>query len=73
MKTKIKIILLYSMAILLLLFLATFIFRFLIDYGCSSPRFFFTKEIGTSSEKAASMSFLGVKCLLWNRAIQYNF
>ncbi|MBI4993940.1 hypothetical protein HZC33_03260 [Candidatus Wolfebacteria bacterium] len=63
------------MAILLLLFLITFIFRFLIDYGCSSPMFYSIKKIERSSEVSevfASMSFLGVSCGLWNMSFNVD-
>ena len=70
MKTKIRTILLYSMAVLLLLFLVAFIFRFLIDYGCYAPWIYSVHKFGNDEIG----SFLGVRCDFWNRVyqIQYN-
>lgn len=73
MKEKFKTILYYSVIILLLMFFITYIFRTLIDYGCSSSALFFvSKESKTNTEYLGSRSFLGVNCMLWERLIQVN-
>ena len=60
MKEKIKVILLYSIAIALLMFLITYTIRTLIDYGCSSFMFF-----STSKEAKTNTEYLATKIIFW--------
>jgi len=75
MKIKIKTILLYSIVIALLMFFTAYVFRTVVDYGCSSPKLYSVQKTGTNIEQFGSISFFGVKCILWNRLIQlqYNY
>ncbi|MBU1102754.1 hypothetical protein KJ853_03830 [Patescibacteria group bacterium] len=72
MKEKIKIILIILVAISFVMFCLAYTFRLVIDYGCSSPNLFSQDKEGTAIEQLASVSFLGIRCILWNRMFQFQ-
>jgi len=70
MKEKNKTILIILVVILFVVFCLAYTFRFVIDYGCASPKLYSTNKEGTALEKISSTSFLGIRCMLWNKMFQ---
>jgi len=72
MKEKLKTICLILITVSIVAFAITYTFRALIDYGCSSPKLFSTKEGERGTKWFASRSFLGVNCFLWEKLLQFQ-
>ena len=75
MREKIKTICLVLITISIIIFSVSYGLRALIDYGCSTPKFYKMEENKTGLERFISRSFLGVRCILWEKLlqIQQNF
>ncbi|KPJ56554.1 hypothetical protein AMJ49_04565 [Parcubacteria bacterium DG_74_2] len=72
MKEKINIICLILITLSVIVFSLTYTLRILIDYGCSSPKLYSMPESGTGLEKFGARTFLGVKCIFWEKLLQFQ-
>jgi len=72
MKRKTKTILIILIVTVFALSCLAYVFRFVIDYGCASPKLYSNDKEATGSARIFSTSFLGVRCVLWNKMFQFQ-